>query len=105
MSLSPLDFTHTTKDGSPDSRVHGSRRGKHMSVLVNMDEAERDRQRKTERGQLTDKEQREEEAGIEKKTNGKRRRDMTGGKNAGWRDEGIKSKRWERGGAHGKYAV
>lgn len=34
-------YTHT-KDVSHDSSVHEARRGKHMSALVNMDEAETD---------------------------------------------------------------
>lgn len=49
-------YTHT-KDVSHDSSMHEARRGKHMSALVNMDEAETDADKEGEGGgQLTDKE-------------------------------------------------
>lgn len=93
-----LDYTHIPKTYhlTPECMEQDV---ENTSVLVNMDEAETDKER--DRGQLTDKEGRWE-VGKNRK---KRVERETSGKNAGWKDEGIKGKRWGRGSAHGKYAV
>lgn len=62
------------------------------------------RQTKGERQRTADR-QRGEMGGRNKKERKKRVERETSGKNAGWKDDGIKGKRWERGSAHGKYAV
>lgn len=65
-----------------------------MSFLANMDEAETEPAKKMRGGQLMDGEER-----------GGRSERLRVERNEGWRDDGMKGRRWETGCAHGKYAL